>query len=117
MLKYYGKIECPIDFMTRIGANLMAKPIANSTNQFQITLVEAGARVLDAEIALTVYAPDGVTKTLDTASVPHIGEGVYSLKTPVSVLPKKGSSYQAVFHITRNTDEFNPTYYFDVYEN
>jgi hypothetical protein len=118
----YG-IDCPGEFNTviacpmDIGAFFVSKPIANSTNQFQMTLVRGGVRVLDATVTLNILAPDGITTTLSNATVPHVGNGVYLVKTTPAAVPKKGVNYQAIFHILQGTDEFNPKYYFEAYEN
>lgn len=116
ILKCYIKISSVLDIIAHIGAGPLSKPIANSTNQFQLTLVQDGVRVTNASITLTVLAPDGVTKTLNAATVPHIDNGVYLLRTAASVLPKTGLGYQAAFIITHGADVLRPKYFFDVSE-
>lgn len=94
----------------------MSRPVANSTNQITLTLTQGGTRVVDATVLATITAPDGITNTVVDAPVPHISNGVYTVKLGGSAWPKKGNDYLAEFEITHGSDVIRPKYYFDVFE-
>lgn len=94
----------------------MSYPLANSTNVISITLVENNVRILDAVVSATIYKPDKQTVSLPATSVPHVGNGVYTLSLPPSATPSAGDGYSVVLSITQGARVFNPRYYFNVYE-
>jgi hypothetical protein len=94
----------------------MSRPLANSTNVISITLVENNIRITDAVVSATVFKPDKIATTLPATSVPHVGNGVYTLSLPPSATPLAGSGYSVVLSITQGARVFNPRYYFNVYE-